>query len=375
MKKIYMLFILLVSIFSLAGCGITNDDDDFSLINPDIESVKERIADIEGINAIDIVTEENDPNGKLGQDGGYTGALFFTYNELGNGERPIDAATDGGGCIEIYANVEDAEERDEYLGNFDDTIFDSGSHVVLGTLVIRTSSSLTKAEQDVLENLIVVALGGTAKTDVNTETETEVEVSYEITYSNIVLHENSIGSVWADVIVEVTNTGTTDLYLSSGSIDLEDENGTLVDVLNYVSVYPQVISPGEKAYYFENTIIDDVSEIDVLNVVLHPDIEEATIEKSSFPVIDVTFRDDEYSGIEATGRVENTSDEDESMLYVVIVLFDANDKPMAVLRTIEDVNAGVKQGFTATALSISDDITASSVARYEVYAYTHQYQW
>lgn len=209
----------------------------------------------------------------------------------------------------------------------------------------------------------------------NKGTETESEVDYEITYTSVVLHENSIGSVWADVIAEITNTGTTDLYLNSGSIDLEDENGTLVDVLNYVSVYPQIISPGEKAYYFENTIIDEVSENDVLNLVLHPDIEEATIEKSSFPVTDVVFTDDDFSGIEATGRVENTSDEDESMLYVVIVLFDASNKPMAVLMTIEDVDSGVKKGFTATALSISDDITAASVARYEVYAYSYQFQF
>ena len=207
------------------------------------------------------------------------------------------------------------------------------------------------------------------------ESETESEVAYEITYTSVVLHENSIGSVWADVIAEVTNTGTTDLYLSSGSIDLEDESGTLVDVLNYVSVYPQIISPGEKAYYFENTIIDDVSETDVLNLVLHPDIEEATIEKSDFPVTDVAIRDDDFFGVEATGRVENTSDEDESFLYVVIVLFNTNDKPMAVLMTIEDVDSGVKKGFTATALSISDEITAASVARYEVYAYSDQFQF
>jgi len=206
-------------------------------------------------------------------------------------------------------------------------------------------------------------------------TTTESEMAYEITFTSVVLHEDSIGSVWADIIAEVSNTGTIDLYLSSGSIDLEDGNGDLVDVLNLVSVYPQVISPGEKAYYFENTIIDDVSETETLNLVLHPEIEEATIEKSSFPVTDVTLSNDEYSGIEATGRVENTSDEDESMLYVVIVLFGSDDKPMAVLLSIDDVDAGVKQGFTASALSISDDITAASVTRYEVYAYSYQFQF
>lgn len=201
------------------------------------------------------------------------------------------------------------------------------------------------------------------------------KVEYQITYTNVALDMNSIGTVWVSVIAEVTNTGNTDLYLSSGSFDLEDESGKLVKVISLVSVYPQIISPGEKAYYYDSTTIDNVSENANLSVILQPDIVKSKTDKISFPVTDVEISNREYGGVEAVGRVENTSQEDESMLYIAVILFDSNDKPLLVLFDIEDVKAGVKKGFNATNLGISDDITTASVSRFVAVAYTYQFQF
>ncbi|MGE4572618.1 MAG: hypothetical protein AB7E09_07760 [Candidatus Izemoplasmatales bacterium] len=112
------------------------------------------------MSSIEIVTEDNDPNGNLGKEGSYTGALFFIYDLVeGNNETSaIEAGTDGGGSIEVYANAEDAKERNDYLSAFDGTIFASGSHLVLGTLVIRTSNELTASQQDTLEAAIISQL-------------------------------------------------------------------------------------------------------------------------------------------------------------------------------------------------------------------------
>lgn len=41
--------------------------------------------------------------------------------------------TDGGGCVEVYAIVEGAEERNTYLSVFDGSILRPGSHAVVGT--------------------------------------------------------------------------------------------------------------------------------------------------------------------------------------------------------------------------------------------------
>lgn len=201
------------------------------------------------------------------------------------------------------------------------------------------------------------------------------KMSYQITYTNTVLEKNSIGTVWVFAIAEITNTGDTDLFLESGSIDLEDESGNLIKVLNYVSVFPQIISPGEKAYYYDETTIDNVSENTNLSAKLHPEIVKSKSTKINFPVSDVVLTDEDYFGIKATGRVENTSQEDAGLLYIAIILFDSNDKPMAVLFTIESVNAGVKKGFSASALSLPDNITTTTVARFVAVAYTRQFQF
>lgn len=59
------------------------------------------------------------------------------------------------------------------------------------------------------------------------------EVAYEVTYTNAKIYTNSIGTVWSQVIVEIENTGSSDLYLSSGSYDLEDADGNLIASENH----------------------------------------------------------------------------------------------------------------------------------------------
>jgi hypothetical protein len=47
----------------------------------------------------------------------------------------------------VYSTVEDANRRNDYLGEVDGTIFASGSHIVFGTLIIRTSNNLKASQQ------------------------------------------------------------------------------------------------------------------------------------------------------------------------------------------------------------------------------------
>ncbi len=161
-RSFYVVVLLSVLCLLLIGCSsnVSEDTEDNLTINPEIGLVKEAIESIENILSIEIVTEDNDPNGQLGKQGGYTGALFFRYSLVSGEteESAIEAGTDGGGSIEVYATVEDAERRNEYLSNFDGTVFSSGSHSVLGTVVIRTSNKLTASQQQALESAIIEAL-------------------------------------------------------------------------------------------------------------------------------------------------------------------------------------------------------------------------
>jgi hypothetical protein len=131
--------------------------------NPTEQFVISRLQGIPNIVGLQAVTEDHDPNGKLNKQGGYTATVYFSSdlvdpsNYLDEGDI-VDKGTDGGGGIEVYRTVEDAESRSTYLGAFDGSIFASGSHTVCGTVLIRISNYLTASQQQALEQSIREAL-------------------------------------------------------------------------------------------------------------------------------------------------------------------------------------------------------------------------
>lgn len=130
--------------------------------NPSEEYVIQCLEKVEHVVDISAVTEDNDPNGQLGKAGGYTATVYFSSDWVNQsdvyGDTIIDKGTDAGGTVEVYANVEDAETRNEYLASFDGGVFSSGSHTVVGTCVIRTSNELVASKQTELETNIIEAL-------------------------------------------------------------------------------------------------------------------------------------------------------------------------------------------------------------------------
>lgn len=71
-------------------------------------------------------------------------------------QSPVEAGCDGGAVIEAFKTSKEAKKREEYLAGFDGNgMFDSGSHKVIGTLLIRTSRNLTASEQKKLEKGII----------------------------------------------------------------------------------------------------------------------------------------------------------------------------------------------------------------------------
>lgn len=131
--------------------------------NPPESFIIERIKDIDGITGYAGVTEDNDPNGNLNKPGGYTSTVYFAYDKVEDPHNVlngtiIDNATDGGGSIEVYATEEDAVKREEYLALFDGSVTASGSHKVVGTVLVRTSNELTASQQKELESEIVANL-------------------------------------------------------------------------------------------------------------------------------------------------------------------------------------------------------------------------
>lgn len=133
------------------------------ITNPAEAFVISRLFQIEEITEIEAATEDNDPNGNLNKAGGYTAAIYFRSSNVDTSrllhpDNLIEEGTTSGGQVEVYATKEDAEKRNAYLAGFDGTILSSGSHTVLGTMVIRTSDYLTASQQKALEAAIIAAL-------------------------------------------------------------------------------------------------------------------------------------------------------------------------------------------------------------------------
>ena len=134
---------------------------------PSDDFVMERIQGIETVGAMAPVTEDHDPNGKLNKQGGYIGCVYFRDSRIdlaqlyfeGDSSDVVEIGTDGGGAVEVFKTVEDAEARNDYLASFDGSgFFSSGSHAVVGTMVIRTSDELTASQQEELTTAITNAL-------------------------------------------------------------------------------------------------------------------------------------------------------------------------------------------------------------------------
>lgn len=132
---------------------------------PEESFVVTRLQNVDEITGIQAVTEDNDPNGNLNKSGGYTADVYFSSSNVdqsqvytsGNGDI-VDKGTDGGGCVEVYANEDDANKRNDYLTGFDGGILDGGSHQVVGTCVIRTSHLLKASQQKDLTEKVIQAL-------------------------------------------------------------------------------------------------------------------------------------------------------------------------------------------------------------------------
>jgi vacuolar-type H+-ATPase subunit I/STV1 len=129
------------------------------ITNPTSDFVIQRLKEVSSITGTQAVTENNDPNGNLNKQSGYTAAVYFTDKDVTeevDGRDIVDKGTDAGGCIEVYPTKKDAETRNAYLAAFDGAeMFNSGSHEVHGTVVIRTSANLTASQQKDLTKQIL----------------------------------------------------------------------------------------------------------------------------------------------------------------------------------------------------------------------------
>lgn len=148
-----------------AETALSNSIERRKLVTAPSEAfVIERLRGIDGIGEIAALTEETDNNGLLGKAGTYYAKIDFASPwikdpySIYSGRSVAENSTDGGGSVEVFETEELAQKRNDYLGAFDGGMFASGSHKVLGTLIVRTSNELTASQQKKLEADIIASL-------------------------------------------------------------------------------------------------------------------------------------------------------------------------------------------------------------------------
>ncbi len=277
----------------------------------------------------------------------------------------------------IYVKNEPAKTK-YYLGD----TFDSTGLVVMAKYTNYT-------EKDVTSNVIFEGFDSSKKdsyqkitvtyseSDITKTTyfyisisETDIPIKYEITYKNSKKWVDSIGTTWIQVIAEITNTGKAPIYLSSGSYEIEDTSGKIIQVEDYISIKPTIIQENEKAYFYHETTMD-IPSSEIGNFIPHFTAKKAS---SILPEIDITEINiiDSTLGPKALGRIKNSSDSDiTSIIYVVIVLFDVNNNPIGVLSDSlsDDLLIDSTLAFEATNLYLHSIVTKESIVSYKTYAY------
>lgn len=209
---------------------------------------------------------------------------------------------------------------------------------------------------------------GTWTEDKETTEAVKSEPASELVDVSTKVFTNSIGTTWVVGIATVKNTGNCDLYISNAGMDIETADGKLVDTMTLASETPTVISPGETTIiYGEQSVSADGD----YKVVPTYKAVEAKIPNTRYEVSDVSLSEDDFMGtLEVVGRVENGGDEDQSMIRIAIILYDADNKIIGVMSTYSDeIPAGSKGTFKMSNIGDANKVTLADIDHYDVIAY------
>ena len=153
------------------------------------------------------------------------------------------------------------------------------------------------------------------------------------------------------------------IRISDISIDLEDVNGNLLSVTNYVNSKPSTIAPGGRGYICEqvlNAHFDtDVDITAVDKAVLHYELDKDTYEAVPVEVTSVSL------GIKSSfpnvlGRVKNTGDEDLTFIYIAFPVYSADGTLLTVITTFVDIKAGEEASFEQMGIYADHDLDYSN---------------
>ena len=323
----------------------TEDTADNLANAPSDEFVMERLSLIGTITDMAPVTEDHDPNGQLGKQGGYIGCIYFQDSQVDRaanyitGDNVIDVGTEGGGAIEIFATKEEAAVRENYLASFDGTGFSSGSHKIVGTCLVRTSTHLTASQQNTLTDQIEQVLTAEdpsvldfamPETQTGTEPETEEEDNsgfelykqdgYTITAMDYVENDPIWGNILKLRIQNLTHHNVT--FSDSGSY----VNGSMM----YLGAYFQIASGKTQTndLYIDKKSLEDAGIDKIEDITLNFDV----------------FDSDSYGTLTTIGPLSISIDENGNIANKVVYRDSATVQEVQSLLNAAGYDCGAADG-------------------------------
>lgn len=257
--------------------------------------------------------------------------------------------------------------------------------VFISITISKSSDDKTNTKVDTETRIEV----GTNNNNINTEdkntesnekqSETK-EVQYEITQTQFYTFTNSIGSGQYFFAIEVKNTGNCSIYLDKCELDLEDGNGHLLQTDGTFSIDKSqyIIEPGEVGYFYNNSgyLNDNVTPSDVKECVPHIYIEKAKHDIKNFDISDVSISAQDWGFAKVTGRAENTSKEDDTLVKVTVVYYNSNNEILDIEFTyIDEIRAGEKKSFEIGSMLSSTKADYSDIESYKIIAQGTYFQW
>ncbi len=204
----------------------------------------------------------------------------------------------------------------------------------------------------------------------STEESTEEAEPYSLENSFVKVYRSQSGAVWAMAVAEVKNTGETSLYLDYADLSLLNVDGETVAEIKTVASYPQVIAPGETAYYCDVVSLDVTQELE-LTLEISAEIVPVDYAPCHYEVSGAVLSDSLYGGVELKATVENTSAADGELVCVAAILKDERGQFLGFITGYLDstLSSGEAQNVHFESFMLPTELTSAAVAEVEVCAY------
>jgi hypothetical protein len=209
----------------------------------------------------------------------------------------------------------------------------------------------------------------------------DIQVLYEPEYSSQVVMYKEYSQTYSDrleyyAVVEVKNTGKSNIYITGEQFNIEDKEGHLLLTDEFsISKCPDIIKPGEIGYIYSNYGIELSETASSDDVVFKPEfnVKSTYSEPVIYDTYDTSVIDGNY-GVALTGRLTNNTDEELSYIRIHVIYYDeAGNVLGASGSNITGVPSGSTSAFEISGMMMNDDFTAEDVSEYKVFAYKSFY--